>query len=122
MASTEKYAGSTLRFPSVTLKNSLGNPLLLSYFDNIFVEVYTSPHNIAKFSLVENDGMGILTPESANSFSFVVLSKQTALFRGECYMEIKGVKDNEIVLLENNGIGATAIGITFKDNNIKNLK
>lgn len=122
MASTEKYAGSTLRFPSVTLKNSLGNPLLLSYFDNIFVEVYTSPHNIAKFSLVEKDGMGILTQETTNSFSFVVLSKQTALFRGECYMEIKGVKDNEIVLLENNGIGATAIGITFKDNNIKNLK
>lgn len=122
MASINKYAGSTLRFPSVALKDSVGSPILLSFFDNIFVEVYTSTSNIAKFSLLPKTGFGVLTEETTNSFSFVVLSAQTMLFRGECKMEIKGVKDNTIVPLENNGIGYTELGLNFLDNQIKNLK
>ena len=122
MALRDKFAGSTLRFPSVALKDSLGQPILLSYFDNIFVEVSTNQANIAKFSLVDKDGFGKLTQVTTNSFSFVVLSKQTKAFRGECFMEIKGVKDDESVPLENNGIGLTSLGLNFIDNSIKNLK
>lgn len=122
MASKTKYAGSTLRFPSVALKDNVESPILLSFFDNIFVEVYTSTSNIAKFSLLPKTGFGVLTEETTNSFSFVVLSAQTMLFRGECKMEIKGLKDNAIVPLENNGIGYTELGLNFVDNNIKHLK
>jgi hypothetical protein len=122
MALINKYSGSTLRFSSIVLKDSLGQPLLLSNFDNIFVEVSTNKANIVKFSLLPKDGYGTLTQVTANSFSFVVLSKQTILFNGECLMEIKVIKNNESVTLENNGIGLTSLGLNFVDNNIKNLK
>ena len=122
MALTEKYAGTTLRFGSVALKNSLGSPILLSSFDNIFVEVYTSTSNIVKFSLIEKDGYNPLTQLTTNSFTFAVLSEKTKLFRGECFMEIMGLKDDKIVLLENNGIDKISTGINFLDNNIKNAK
>lgn len=122
MAITDKYAGSTLRIASIALKDNAGDPILLSFFDNIIVEVYTSTANIVKFSLIEKDGYLTLTPINSNSFSFAVLSEKTKLFRGECFMEIKGVKDDTEILLENNGIGRTSLGINFLDNNIKNAR
>ena len=122
MALTDKYAGSTLRIASINLKDNAGDPILLSFFDNIIVEVYTSTANIVKFSLVAKDGYLTLTPVTTSSFSFAVLSEKTKLFRGECFMEIKGVKDDTEILLENNGIGRTSLGINFLDNNIKNAR
>lgn len=122
MALTDKYAGSTLRIASIALKDNAGDPILLSFFDNIIVEVFTSTANIVKFSLIEKDGYLPLTPINSNSFSFAVLSEKTKLFRGECFMEIKGVKDDTEILLENNGIGRTSLGINFLDNNIKNAR
>lgn len=122
MALINKYAGTTLRFASVTLKNNVGSPINISSFDNIFVEVYTSTANIVKFSLIEKDGYNSLTQLTSNSFTFVVLSEKTKHFRGECFMEIKGVKEDAIVLLENNGIGKASTGINFVDNNVKNAK
>ena len=122
MALTDKYAGSTLRIASIALKDNAGDPILLSFFDNIIVEVYTSTANIVKFSLIEKGGYLPLTPINSNSFSFAALSEKTKLFRGECFMEIKGVKDDTEILLENNGIGRTSLGINFLDNNIKNAR
>ena len=122
MALKDKYAGATLRIASIALKDNAGEPILLSFFDNIIVEVFTASSNIVKFSLIEKDGYLPLNPLTTNSFSFAVLSEKTKLFRGECFMEIKGIKDDTEMLLENNGIGRTSLGINFVDNNIKNAK
>ena len=122
MALKDKYAGSTLRIASIALKDNAGEPILLSFFDNIIVEVFTSTSNIVKFSLIEKDGYFQLNPLTTNSFSFAVLSEKTKLFRGECFMEIKGIKDDTEIILENNGIGRSSLGLNFVDNNIKNAK
>ena len=122
MALKDKYAGSTLRIASIALKDKLGEPILLSFFDNIIVEVFTASSNIVKFSLIEKEGYLPLNPLTTNSFSFAVLSEKTKLFRGECFMEIMGVKDNNLILLENNGITRTSLGFNYLDNNIKNAK
>lgn len=122
MALTDKLAGGTLRVPSVALKDNLGNPILLSSFDNILVEVFTQTSNIVKFSLIEKTGYLPLVPVTSNSFSFAVLSEKTKNFIGECFMEIKGVKDDNVYLLENNGLGKTSLGINYLNNNIKNAR
>lgn len=109
MARTEIVNGGTINIIS-TLSTSQ-----ISDFDNIIVEAYTSKTNPVRFSLVEKPGHSPIIEQSATQFKIKLVSAKTKLMKGDLFIEIKAYKDDNVYLLEDNGVGRTDTNITLID-------
>jgi hypothetical protein len=107
MARTEIIRGGTIRITAV-LSNSL-----VSDFDNIIVEAYTSKTNPVKFSILELTGHLEIIVVNTTTFYVKLLSDKTKLMKGDLFYQIKGIIGDKDYILEDNGTGRIDTTVTL---------
>lgn len=109
MARTTDLQGKTYNI-NCTLTASV-----ISDFDNIIVEAYTFKNKPVLFSLVEKEKHYPIIAVSETEFKVKLLSVETRKMKGDLFIKIEGYKDDNVYLLEDNGVGRIDTTITIID-------